>query len=341
MDQELSSQSLRRILNAYCVRNPGIGYAQGMTNITLFLLSLCGNEKLVFSLVCLIVEQLRFGDFYQPPPQGMAGFIFQGRLLEFLVRKRNPNLVARVGFSALNDALMMLNPKWLILKYIDSIAFHTTLVIWDYFFRLLSDVAHIVAGLALLAFAEPLVLAGEELIVVLTKGIHEVKPEWLFFKMAEICASMYAPDFIPAPSLSESEINKLLSGWNRDITYLVPGDRPLSVGRLRQVKWLLGRDDINQFHCLLLCLFYPKSGFEHLKPSFEMFFQRTACGGVTGEAFTEICQLAVSRHLLTGAVLPRLFLILDRSSTGALSFRSLLYLFSIMVAGSFQVYISI
>lgn len=146
LDKEATDARLIEVLMAYTQRNMYPGYAQGMDQIGLFLLALAGENnnmvEVVFWTLCAVIEVLRLPDFYSPPPDGMAGFALERRLLCFLARNRlQPAILKEGALMPLNDVVEAFAPKWLVCMFLDVLPLKTCIYVWDLFFRYAGDVA--------------------------------------------------------------------------------------------------------------------------------------------------------------------------------------------------------
>lgn len=78
---------LRRILNAYVLRNPTIGYCQGMHNIVARLITVMEEEQAFWTLA-QIIEQILPLDYYS----NMLGVFIEQQIFSSLMEARFPTL---------------------------------------------------------------------------------------------------------------------------------------------------------------------------------------------------------------------------------------------------------
>lgn len=81
MQLERDIAVLRRVLSAYVLRNPTIGYCQGMNNIVAKLISAMDEED-AFWTFCQTIEQILPLDYYS----NMLGVLVEQQVLEQLMQ---------------------------------------------------------------------------------------------------------------------------------------------------------------------------------------------------------------------------------------------------------------
>lgn len=79
MDRDIAV--LRRVLSAYVLRNPTIGYCQGMNNIVAKLIQAMDEED-AFWTFCQTIEQILPLDYYS----NMLGVLVEQQVLEQLMQ---------------------------------------------------------------------------------------------------------------------------------------------------------------------------------------------------------------------------------------------------------------
>ncbi|KAJ8524146.1 hypothetical protein ON010_g16971 [Phytophthora cinnamomi] len=118
---------LRRILRAYSLRNPSVGYCQGLNFIVAFLM-LMADEEVVFWLLSVFCEDLYPG-YYSP---AMADIQRDMRVLKQLIAEELPQLddfTAEVGLP-----LELLGSQWLLCLFTTTFPSETVFRIFDCIF---------------------------------------------------------------------------------------------------------------------------------------------------------------------------------------------------------------
>jgi len=83
---------LRRVLRAVAVRNPGLGYTQGMNYLGCMLLGLMKEEE-AFWVLCSLIEDLRPHDYFSPQPRTLGGYHLDAHILDGIVQDIFPELI--------------------------------------------------------------------------------------------------------------------------------------------------------------------------------------------------------------------------------------------------------
>ncbi|EGZ28470.1 hypothetical protein PHYSODRAFT_467548 [Phytophthora sojae] len=124
---EAGRGQLRRILRAYSLRNPSVGYCQGLNFIVAFFL-LMADEEVVFWLLSVFCEDLYPG-YYSP---AMADIQRDMRVLKQLIAEELPQLddfTAEVGLP-----LELLGSQWLLCLFTTTFPSETVFRIFDCIF---------------------------------------------------------------------------------------------------------------------------------------------------------------------------------------------------------------
>jgi hypothetical protein len=108
-------EELRRVLSAFAVRSPNIGYVNSLSHIAAFFL-LFYNDEEAFWILCAIVDIVLPPDYFT---QSLLGLRADAMLLKLLVFQRMPKLhahFASVGLDVYNVAV-----KWLMVSHKSTI----------------------------------------------------------------------------------------------------------------------------------------------------------------------------------------------------------------------------
>ena len=142
--------ALRRILLAHAVRNPHIGYTQGLNFVGATLLREASSEDDAFWLLCAITELL-LPQHYLPSLIGVRtdALVLDHLLLEHGSLADLPSVFDGAGFE-----LGVVTPHWLMLAFCETLPHELTLRVWDLFFSLGSRVL-LATALALMGLQAP------------------------------------------------------------------------------------------------------------------------------------------------------------------------------------------
>jgi len=114
------------VLSAYALRNPDIGYSQGMNIVAAVLLIYCGEED-AFWLLCAICERM-LPDYYN---QKVVGALVDQGVLADLTRDELPELHAKLAEL---DIVKMISVSWFLTLFISDLTYATAVHVLDAFF---------------------------------------------------------------------------------------------------------------------------------------------------------------------------------------------------------------
>ncbi|XP_063695112.1 TBC1 domain family member 10A-like [Bolinopsis microptera] len=122
----LGQTEMKKVLKAYSIYNPKVGYCQGMTSIAGILLMLMPAEQAFWCLVAIMNKYLPgyFSD-------GLLAVQLDGRVMESLVNDIDPKISA---FLRRNDVQATFYAvEWFLCAYTRTLPWETVLRIWDMF----------------------------------------------------------------------------------------------------------------------------------------------------------------------------------------------------------------
>lgn len=118
--------ALRRVLCAYAVRNPQIGYCQAMNIVTSVLLIYCPEEQ-AFWLLTTICETL-LTDYYNTR---VIGVLVDQGVLDDLIKEHLPDLHLKLSNL---DMMGMISLSWFLTIFISVMPYESAVHIMDCFF---------------------------------------------------------------------------------------------------------------------------------------------------------------------------------------------------------------
>lgn len=119
--------SLRRILTAYSLRNPSVGYCQSMNFLVATLLLFC-EEREAFWILATLIEDKLSPDFYSMTMLGL-----QTDLLVFdsMMDNELPKISEFLKKEGIELSLAPFATKWLMTIFCNVLPLETTLRVWD------------------------------------------------------------------------------------------------------------------------------------------------------------------------------------------------------------------
>lgn len=147
---------LRRVLQAYSLRNPQIGYCQSMNFLAAVLLHHMEEEEAFWVLVAMVEELIP-----QFHTRTMSGSRAEQRVFADLVQQKLPVLFTHMQNLGVDFQPFTL--KWFLCLFLNTLPFEPVLRLWDVFF---CEGSHVLLrmGLTLLKLHQPLILACDDAI---------------------------------------------------------------------------------------------------------------------------------------------------------------------------------
>lgn len=118
---------LRRVLCAYAVHHPEVGYCQSLNFVAGLMLLFMGEEE-AFWLLATVVEDLLPPDYFT---RSMFGAHVDQSVLAFIVRSRLPKLHKTLELAQLD--LRLISLQWCLCIFVNTLPPESALRIWDIF----------------------------------------------------------------------------------------------------------------------------------------------------------------------------------------------------------------
>jgi hypothetical protein len=122
-----AQDELNRILSAYCVRNPTIGYCQSMSHVVGFLMMYYGEES-SFWFLCSLLDNFLPSEFYSP---SLLGVRTETEVFNRLVSEKMNKLYKHLIKYDID--LRVVSLKWFMCIYLLTFPLEVTARIWDCF----------------------------------------------------------------------------------------------------------------------------------------------------------------------------------------------------------------
>eukprot|EP00898_Chlorokybus_atmophyticus_P001812 jgi/Chlat1/2631/Chrsp178S02475 len=153
INSEKTLSELRRVLLAYALRNPKVGYCQSMNFVAALLLLVAGEEEGAFWLLAALVETVLAENTYA---RDLRGTRIEQRVLAELLQEKMPRLAQHLEQVGCDIAFV--STEWFLCLYSKNLPTETTMRVWDVLFSEGSKVLFRVA-LALFKLNEAALLA--------------------------------------------------------------------------------------------------------------------------------------------------------------------------------------
>lgn len=119
-------QSLKRVLNAYSVLNPVVGYCQGMNMIAALLLIVSGSEEESFLVFVTLMNDLGLSEFYS---EGFPRLRCYLDACGEMVESSAPRLLNHFGKEGVELGTFL--QRWFLTLFIDCLPLPLVITIWD------------------------------------------------------------------------------------------------------------------------------------------------------------------------------------------------------------------
>ncbi|KAK7576494.1 hypothetical protein V9T40_012780 [Parthenolecanium corni] len=181
--EDIGINALRRVLTAYAIRNPQIGYCQAMNIVASVLLIYCSEEEAFWLLVCLCEYLLP--DYYNTK---VVGALIDQGVMEELIARHLPNLHKILDCLGM---IRMISLSWFLTIFISVMPHFSAVNIMDAFFYDGAKIIFQVALTVLQTNQEKLIKCQDdgEAIQLLTKylqGVHNDNDEEAVVKDGEV-----------------------------------------------------------------------------------------------------------------------------------------------------------
>ena len=123
---DIGITALRRVLRAYALRNPSVGYCQAMNIVTSMILLEC-DEQQAFWLLAALTERI-LPDYYNAK---VVGALVDQRVFEVLAEQYVPDLHARLNSLAV---LPMITMSWFLTIFINVMPYSSAMNLMDLLF---------------------------------------------------------------------------------------------------------------------------------------------------------------------------------------------------------------
>ena len=123
-------EDISEVLQKYCIRNPNIGYCQGLNYVAVWLLMFFDKEH-AFWMLCYLIERWLLPDFYSGNKRGnsLNGFYIESTVISALLKYTQPDIeLACMPSDEFSDFFSL---QLLIQMFVNTIDFASTIFLWD------------------------------------------------------------------------------------------------------------------------------------------------------------------------------------------------------------------
>ena len=291
-----TTDTLRRVLLAYSVRNPGVGYCQSMNVLAGWLLLVLARDEDAFWVLCAVVEKA-CPRYYTP---NMVGCQVDLRVFTDLLAQQCPQLGRT--FDACGLSLAAATTRWFLCLFVTVLPSETTLRVWDTFF-LHGTLILFRAGVAVLQHLEPLFASTRDtnvLIRTLQQGPRTLYDHGALFRAMRALAGV-----------SYRTVDRLQAAHSRAVR--------------AEMEAINKRKDVQ---ALLRATKFDRSDIDRLSRKFSSMpgTERTAKGAAALNLaqFQELVAQTMPAWHQDAQQLASMFRVFDQDADGLLSFRELL-----------------
>lgn len=127
-EKNLDKVGLRKVLEAYSVRNQNVGYCQGINFIVATLLKIGFSHDETFWLFVQIIEHYIPTNYYS----SMSGIILDQKVFDHLLRLKQAKLIKSMERMGMDSSLFTI--QWFVCMLSFSFPFETVVFFWDNIF---------------------------------------------------------------------------------------------------------------------------------------------------------------------------------------------------------------
>lgn len=130
LQQESYIEDIKKVLQAYCIRNSKVGYCQGMNFVTVWLLIFMDLNS-AFIMLCYLVEKWLLPDFYIGSSHGnsLNGFYIESTVIASIIEHLMPSM--QLNDIPSNDFSDLFSLQHLIQLFVNTVDLETTVFFWD------------------------------------------------------------------------------------------------------------------------------------------------------------------------------------------------------------------
>lgn len=159
-DQSFSRLELKEILIAYSIRNPNVGYCQGLNFIAALLLSFGFSEEEAFWIYTQIIEKYLPYDYFS----SMAGILLDQKIFDWLFRSRLQKVSKYLDKLGIESCLFTV--QWFICMFAFTFSKDIVKILWDLIFTQGYQIMHKI-GLGTIWMLRKKILAQKDFVTLL------------------------------------------------------------------------------------------------------------------------------------------------------------------------------